>query len=132
VLIRLHIDHDVPRAIADWLDTLQDNGAPKYDVETATSLRMTTAPDHEHLLAAAQEARVLITRNWRDYYLLHGAWIHWSGVMGAERTHAGILVLSHYASVRQASRALDAFLSSGNLSANELLYYHPQRLWRRY
>lgn len=130
--IRLHIDHDVPLAIADWLSALQYNGVPKYDVETAASLGMTAALDYEHLLAAAQNARVLITRNWRDYYLLHGAWVRWMTILGAGQAHAGILVLSHRASVRQASRTLDAFLSNGNPSANELHYYHPQRLWRRY
>ncbi|MDQ2784421.1 MAG: hypothetical protein M3Y58_05410 [Chloroflexota bacterium] len=130
--IRLHIDHDVPLAIADYLYTLRDNGAPKYAIETATSLGMTTASDHEHLLAAAQDARVLITRNWRDYYLLHGAWVGWSVALDMGRSHAGILVLSHHASVLQASLALDAFLSNGNLSANELHYYHPRHLWRKY
>jgi hypothetical protein len=132
VPIRLHLDHDVSLAIADWLGTLQRDGVPKYEIETAVSLGMTTAPDYEHLLVAAQSARVLITRNWRDYYLLHGAWVRWFTVEGTRRPHAGILVLSHHASVIQASHALDAFLSSGNPFANELHYYHPQRLWRQY
>jgi hypothetical protein len=132
VPIRLHLDHDVSLAIADWLGTLRHDGVPKYEIETAVSLGMTTAPDYEHLLVAAQSARVLITRNWRDYYLLHGAWVRWFAVEGTGRPHAGILVLSHHASVIQASHALDAFLSSGNPFANELHYYHPQRLWRQY
>jgi hypothetical protein len=33
VPIRLHIDHDVPLAIADRLGALQHDGAPKYEIE---------------------------------------------------------------------------------------------------
>jgi hypothetical protein len=52
--------------------------------------------------------------------------------MGIKQPHAGILVLSHHASIQQAYRALDAFFSSDTMIANELHYFHPQRLWQRY
>ncbi len=130
--IRLHLDHDVPLAMADWLGPLRHNDAPKYTIETATSLGMTAALDHEHLLATTQNRCVLITRNWRDYYLLHGAWVQWMAVMGIGQSHAGILVLSHHVSVQHACRTLDAFLDDGHPLANELHYYHPQRFWTQY
>ncbi|MCA1724776.1 MAG: hypothetical protein LC748_11115, partial [Thermomicrobia bacterium] len=92
--IALHVDHDVPIAVSRELGNLTDGqGAPIYMVETARSLRMTAAPDYDPLLQATQHGCILITCNWRDFQLLHGAWKHWSHTWGVRHQHLPILVI---------------------------------------
>jgi len=93
---------------------------------------MTAAPDYEHLLHATQHGRMLITCNWRDFQLLHGAWKHWSGAWGVGHQHASILVISQQISSQQASAMIDQHLQSGTILPNELHRYHPNVGWRQY
>lgn len=51
------------------------------------------ASDNEQLLVAAQRNRVFVTRNERDFILLHDAWQRWGRAWGVTVTHPGVLIL---------------------------------------
>lgn len=103
-----------------------------YTIETAKSLGMTASPDYDHLLHATRHGRVLITCNWRDFQLLHGAWKRWTQTWGVQRQHASILVISQQILPQQASATINQQIQSGATLPNELHRYHPKVGWRQY
>ena len=103
-----------------------------YAVETAKGLGMTASPDSNHLLYATQHGCVLITCNWRDFQLLHGAWKDWTRAWGVRHQHAPILVISQQILPQQASNMIDQQIQSGTALPNELHRYHPKVGWRQY
>ena len=111
----LHLDNDIPIALASYLT---EQG---HTVVTALALGMTAAPDEQHLLAAANAGRMLVSHNWKDYRLLHAAWLTWSRAWGITQDHAGILVPAQ-ASLQLLGPAIGSFLAEDHPLTN--------RLWR--
>ena len=58
-------DNDVAQVLAAYL--LADG----HDVTTARWARLQAAADAEQLLRAAEEGRILVTHNRREYVMLH-------------------------------------------------------------
>ncbi len=100
LLLDAHFDPAVAR-------TLGERG---HDVVAAVDLGpdVFQAADAEILAFAAAEGRALVTRNIRDFVLLHAEWL------GQERSHAGI-ILVHARTISERDRgaeirALEGFL----------------------
>jgi predicted nuclease of predicted toxin-antitoxin system len=82
-----YLDNDVAVRLAE---ELREMG---HEATTARQLGAESEPDWLHLLTAADHGWILVTHNWRDFRLLHGAWIEWRRAWRVQNSHAGILVL---------------------------------------
>jgi hypothetical protein len=78
---------------------------------------MQYAEDAEHLLHAAQNGRILVTRD-RDFLGLHTAWLLWpiAWQMSPSPQHAGIMLIPGTWSVPLAAQELHARLSKADES----------------
>jgi len=119
-----YIDHDVANEVGRLL---RGDG---HDVVTVRELGTTRAGDDEHLLAAAQAGRTLLSHNRKDFLLLHGAWQRWSQAWSAASTHSGILLLPQMRPL-DAVDALADLLRSAEPLENALFEYRSQRWTRR-
>jgi len=92
LLLDAHFDPAVARA-------LRERG---YDVAAAVDLgpEVYQASDAELLGFAAGEGRALVTRNVRDFVLVHAEWL------AQERSHAGIILL-HARTIPQGERGAE-------------------------
>jgi len=91
---------------------------------------MAGARDAEHLLAAAQAARTIITCD-KDYIELHVAWQRWATALGMPSfpPHAGILIIQDHWVPSTAAREIALFLSSGRPLVNHLYHYVLGHQW---
>ncbi len=117
-MARFHLDHNVSHRLGALLRL------DGHDVVTAWTLGLSGAEDDVHLSTAADDDRVLITQNGRDFRLLHGAWLRWSAKWRVTAIHAGILIIpqSQALSDVEASREIHALVRTTAL-ANELFEY---------
>lgn len=125
----LYLDHDVPLQVAHLL------GNSGHFVMTARALDLDAASDELQLLSAYRNRAILVTRNRKDFLLLHRAWLTWSHEWGASATHSGIVLVPHqyegedWTPPLVSSRIL-MLLMEGLPRENEL--YHWQRTgWTR-
>ncbi len=120
-MARFHFDENVNYDIAVALVALG------HDVVTSRDLGMDGRDDDLHLLAAANDNRILVTHNGRDFVVLNPAWRHWSQAWNAPADHAGILIVPQAPHMQPdvAARELDAIQSRESL-INECWYYE----WR--
>jgi predicted nuclease of predicted toxin-antitoxin system len=82
-----HCDHNIPRALAEGL---RQRG---HTAQRAQDLGMAMAADPEHLLRAARERRLLLTKD-HDFVDLHIGWFLWAAAWGLPpQPHAGILII---------------------------------------
>ncbi len=102
----LYTDHNVALPTATALRIVYG-----HDIVTARDLGLERADDAVHFLTAAQQGRILITHNAKDFVLLQEAWLLWSVAWGVAPTHAGVLVIPHRWLPPQAAREIDAFLN---------------------
>jgi len=107
--MRLLLDAHFDPAVAEVLrerghdvDSVLDLGPDRYQ-----------ASDAELLAFASAERRALVTRNVRDFVLLHGFWA------GEERSHAGI-ILVHARTIPEGDRGAEI------LALGDFLQTHPQ------
>jgi hypothetical protein len=84
-----YLDHDVA---SDVGRLLREAG---HDVVTVRELGTTRQGDEQHVLAAMQQGRLLVSLNRNHYMLLHLAWQAWSQAWGSPSRHRGILLLPH-------------------------------------
>lgn len=107
--MRLLLDAHFDPAVAE---PLREHG---YDVVSALDLGPDRyqASDAELLAFASVERRAIVTRNVRDFVLLHALWA------GEERSHAGI-VLVHARTIPEGDRGSEI------LALEDLLHTHPQ------
>jgi hypothetical protein len=111
-----YLDSDIARDVAVLL---QGEG---HDVVTTRSIGLGAAPDDEQMLTAAEQGRIMVTHNGRDYSLLHGAWLRWSWAWQITPQHSGVLVIPQPRElpIPQAARELSRFVRSGRPLVNEL------------
>ncbi len=112
----LYIDHNVALHIAQ---ALRRHG---HNVATVPELRAERAKDDEQLLVAAQQGRILVTHDVKDFRLLHDAWRRWSRAWRIAPQHSGILIIPQAPqwSFEQAAQEVDQFLRTGQPLPNEL------------
>jgi hypothetical protein len=122
-----HLDQNVPPSCAPLL---RQSG---HTVVTAWALGMQHAEDPEHLLHAAQNSRILVTRD-RDFVGLHIAWLLWpvAWQMSPPPEHAGIVLVPGSWSVPRAAQELHAFVVVGRALANTLYEYDSIQGWLRH
>jgi Domain of unknown function (DUF5615) len=120
----LYLDHDVSAVLAGLL------AAAGHDVLTTRAVAHERSGDHEQLLFAAQEGRILVSHIWRDYRLLHAAWQLWSREWEQSTELGGILIVDQGASARLAE-AIGVFVDRGESLENRLYRWHAGR-WREY
>lgn len=107
--MRLLLDAHFAPAVAQ---ALRDRG---HDVASVLELGpdLYQASDAELLTYASAERRALVTRNVRDFVLLHGSWT------AQERSHAGI-VLVHVRTIPEGDRGAEI------RALEDLLQAHPK------
>jgi Domain of unknown function (DUF5615) len=117
---RFYLDHDVSLRLALLLR------AAGHDTTTAQEAGLSHASDDAQLLAAAQQQRILVTHNRKDYVLLHDAWRRWPVAWGTlAPPHAGILVLDHRPE-RELAAAVETFIAAVHHDpANLLCWWRP-------
>lgn len=111
----VYLDEDV------WLQLADDLRLQGHAVVTYRDHRLRGASDALHLLTAAQEQRVLVTCNRRDFRLLHDAWHYWTAAWGVATQHAGIIVVDQTVP-RQAHAVGVLALLAGNRPFQARLY----------
>lgn len=116
-----HLDHQVALDIAAALR------ARGHDVVTARELHLETASDAEHLLAVANNGRVLVTHNGTDFRVLQAAWRHWTRAWGLTVRHVGILVVAQqpHLTPQRAARQIDHLCGLRSI-ADELYALEPK------
>lgn len=131
-MAEFYLDHNVAARMVDLLE------ARGHTATTVDTLGLAAAKDNELLLRAAQDQRIFITHNWKDFLLLHSAWQEWSAAWGVSPQHAGILVIPmppRWDSER-ATREIDFFLgvqrAFSNAIINSLHRWTQDRGWSKY
>ena len=87
------------------------------DVVTSLDAGMNARDDESHLILAAQEGRVLVSANARDFAMLHRKWVE------KGRSHCGVLIIpqQRYSSGEIVRRILR--LASSRFDMTSGLYY---------
>lgn len=122
---RFYADHNVSTHTAS---ALRRRG---HDVTMAREIHQERAADYRQLLVAAEESRILITHNERDFSLLHGAWLLWTAAWAVAPQHSGILSFPQWRPTLQdwdsedAAEQLTTFVEQHPSLANQLY------VWRR-
>ncbi len=93
---------------------------------------MATALDAEHLLVAARDQRILVSRD-KDYLELHAGWHLWAAdwQVRPRREHAGILIIDSHWDAPTAAHEIGLFLKSHPTLTNLLYRYESGRGWQR-
>ncbi len=128
-----HVDEDLNPQLATHLI------ARGHDAVTARQVQMLGSPDGAHLLAAALHGRILVTRNRKDFLLLHDAWNRWMSAWLAWQSgyapegtplplfrHAGILIIPQAWQPVQAATEIDQFVSYHPTMPGELFLWQSQ------
>lgn len=120
-MANLCLDHNVSLEIARLLRPL------------AKDIGLDRAGDDEVLLSAAQQGRILVSHNYKDFRLLHNAWRRWSTAWGVARAHTGILIVAQLPPVwhERIADELNDFIGKGQPLANELWHWRPASGWQR-
>jgi hypothetical protein len=84
----LYLDEDLPR---DAVDEFAYFG---YEAIYARTVLPSSTPDDDHLRYATEHGSIMVTRNRRDFVLLHHTWLSWSRMWGVSPLpeHPGILI----------------------------------------
>lgn len=124
----LHLDNDVA---AELQVLLQRNG---HDVTAAEPAGLAYAGDEEQLLFAAQNHRILVTHNTKDFVLLHRAWLRWTRAWEIPDQHSGILVIAQVKPRERSilAQAVMSLLSANSSRPNELWQWTFRRGWIQY
>ncbi len=135
LVAELYLDHDVDHGLVPCL------AEATHVARTAGQIGRSRAADFEHLLLAQQNRWVLVTHNWSDYRLLHGAWLHWFPAMWPAApfpSPAGIVVIPQAVRHRRywlpeyAAHEIGALLATGVPLENALYRWQPSRGWVRH
>ena len=117
--MRFYIDEDPPEALGPGLRAIG------HEAVTTGEVGNKGLSDVEQLAYAAEDGRVFVTCNRRDFELLHEGLLRWSRRWGiTAEVHSGVVVLpsGSRALVPEMIRALDQFAREGRQTGN--------RLWR--
>ena len=95
---------------------------------TTREIGLAGRSDPVHLLAAAQNSRVFLTHNGKDFKMLQEAWKLWSRAWRTTQEHAGIIVIPHGTSPWEAQMAHN-FLGLGFSVRNNLFICDSGGSW---
>src|SRR5689334_15783662 len=93
---------------------------------------MTTALDAAHLLQAARDGRILLTRD-KGYPALHEAWVVWTEALGWSGPHGGIIQLDGIgvADMPVAAHSIDHALKMGWQPRGQMWLLNVRHGWKR-
>jgi len=97
-----------------------------HDVVHSQEIGMKYEPDDAQLFVAAQDNRVLVTKNRDDFVLLHHAWQRWSAGWGVNPAHAGILIIAADWPYPDAAQGMHDFVQRRDFAANQLFEWRGQ------
>lgn len=125
-----HLDQNVPGRLVAPLRPLG------YTAYTARDLGLALAEDAEHLLAAWQADRVLVTKD-RNFYALHFAWRLWPSAwrVPSPPEHAGILIIHDHWSAPRAAQEIHQLVRHHWPLRNQLFRFEGDPntgQWRQY
>jgi hypothetical protein len=123
----LYLDEDMPQGAVRALVRLG------YAATYARWVLPPSTSDDDHLRYTAGHRYILITRNRRDFELLHHAWRSWSKVWEVQPApeHSGILVTPGDWDAETIAAEVDRFLRSGPMLTNALYSWTSSRGWGR-
>ena len=126
-MARFYPDEDISRNVEDAL------AQNTHDVVHSVDLGNRSKPDPEHLPAAAESGRILVTFNRRDFRVLHQFWTALNAWGKLDQRHAGILTSWGDISDEPWAALVHAFvIQRGNLY-NEMWEWRPQQQeWERF
>jgi Domain of unknown function (DUF5615) len=107
-----------------------------HDAVSTNALGRKGIRDHQQLLFAANEQRILITFNIADFVLLHEAWRDWSAAWGTSpdvARHAGILAIQQDKrglSAQQLATVVHDLVEREESLANRLFVWQRATGWR--
>jgi len=120
---RFYLDQDVNKALKRALQAYY----PESDCEvTAAESGLHLAYDGHHLLHAAQNRRILVSHNGKDFITMHDAWARWSaawGVAPQRARHYGILIIPQSWRPPVAAREISQFLGPHDLLPDQIYAY---------
>ena len=118
-----HVSRDVQRLLA--LDG--------HDAAHAVDLGNRSRSDPEHLLAAAESGRILVTYNRRDFRELHRFWVALNTWGNLDQRHGGILTSWGDIDDLPWANLVHAFVSQGQDLENQMWEWRPQQQdWYRF
>jgi hypothetical protein len=88
----------------------------------------TRAHDEQQLVTARELNATLVTHNYKDFLLLHRAWIMWARRWQIAETHPPILVLPQHPE-QNLQQYIEALLQAGALADNTLYRYRSETGW---
>jgi len=121
-----YLDNDVSVGIGASLAALG------HTATTALAEQLQQASDAQQLLFATQHQHILVVHNYRDFLLLHRAWLLWrqAGPDYMLPDHAGILRIPQQRwSNDEAAREIDTFLQTRPSLSNVLYQWTPSQGW---
>jgi len=119
-----YLDHDVSLALADFLR------AGGHVVYVSRDVGAATHNDAQQLLSASVTYKaLLVTHNYKDFLLLHRAWLLWSAHWQQAEPHVAVLVLEQ-ADEADLARRLADFLGRGWPLENAVYRYRASTDWR--
>lgn len=101
----LFLDENVKVELADALS------AAGIETHTTVGEQRLQAIDADQLLFYANQGRVCVTQNRRDFLTLHEGWAAWTGAWGIPLAHSGILILDQGPLIPILMAALVPFLA---------------------
>ena len=126
-MARFYLDENISRNVES---ALAQNA---HDVVHSVDLGNRSRPDPEHLQAAAESARILVTFNRRDFRVLHQFWTALNAWGTLDRRHAGILTSWGDISDEPWAALVHDFVSQRRNLNNEMWEWRPQQQeWERF
>jgi len=112
----LYLDEDMPQSAVRALD--QRGHGATY----ARSVLPPSTSDDDHLLYAAEHGCIMVTRNRRDFELLHHAWRSWSKAWQVQPIpeHSGLLITPGDWDAERIADEVDHFLRGDPAITNAL------------
>lgn len=104
-----------------------------HDALHSVDLGHRAMPDPQHLFAAADDNRILLTFNRRDFELLHQFWTSLNAWGNLDRPHSGILTAVGEINDLQWANLVHAFVRQRQNLDNQMWEWRRQQQeWRRF
>ncbi len=125
-MVRSYLDENIAVELREILNQLSHDAAHSYDLGNRS------ISDPEHLLAAAETERILVTYNRRDFEPLHQFWTALNSWGILSQSHAGILAPLGEISIDIWSGLVHDFVSRRQDLRNQMWVWWRQRgEWRQ-
>lgn len=126
-MLSFYLDEQVSELLTTALQALG------YDATSANRLGNKGLHDGLQLLIAANQGRVLVTYNYKDFTLLHRSWRDWTTDWSIQdhRRHSGIMLIrsSQGIRARTLAAAIDGLAQTTNDLSSRLVEWSQSSGW---